>query len=85
MKILIFILTIIVFLNYRILSLIRPLADIDGFQKFLLRNIAKETAVLIYTVAIVALYFLFNIYVPIGALISLYIYGTILEKRKKRR
>jgi hypothetical protein len=84
MKVLIFILTIFVFLNYRILSLLRPMADIDGFQKFLLRNIAKETAVLIYTVGIVLLYLISNIYVPIGALILLYIYGLFIQRKSKR-
>ena len=84
MKVLIFILTIFVFLNYRILSLLRPMADIDGFQKFLLRNIAKETAVLIYTVGIVLLYLVSNIYVPIGALILLYIYGLFIQRKSKR-
>jgi hypothetical protein len=84
MKVLVFILTIFVFLNYRILSLLRPMAEIDGFQKFLLRNIAKETTILIYTVGIVLLYLVSNIYVPIGALILLYIYGLILQKKSKR-
>jgi hypothetical protein len=60
------------------------MADIDGFQKFLLRNIAKETAVLIYTVGIVLLYLVSNIYVPIGALILLYIYGLFIQRKSKR-